>query len=82
MIMIGCGNEYNLADYDSERKTMTDKYTMSAQEIESINSDLFNSFDPDQELWIIGANYMISSTMLSTYSAGHYDTASDFDIVW
>lgn len=61
---------------------MSDKYTMSAQELESINSELFNSFDPEQELWIIGGSTRQSFTSSGTYNAGNPDFGADYDIQW
>jgi hypothetical protein len=50
---------------------MTDKYTMNAQELESIDSKLFDSFGPEQELWIIGGStqYTVCSTSTTQRSA-------------
>ena len=63
---------------------MSDKYTMSAQELESINSELFDSFDPEQELWIIGGSGKSTLTGFATYSMGRSDFGNDYDIndIW
>lgn len=63
---------------------MSDQYTMSAEELESINSELFDSFDPEQELWIIGGS---SKTMMtttgSTFSGGRPDMCEcDYVVEW
>jgi hypothetical protein len=65
-------------------KTMKDKYTLSAQELENINSELFNSFDPEQELWIIGGSTStFKSTTSSTFSNGNYDMCEcDYMLEW
>jgi hypothetical protein len=58
---------------------------MSTQELENINSELFDFFDPEQELWILGGSTRwntISSTMNSTYGNGLPDWASDVDVDW
>src|SRR5262245_48208067 len=63
-----------------ERKMMTVKHKMSSEELESINSHLYDSFDPEQELWIIGGSTQYTLTASATYRNGQMDTASDFDI--
>ena len=61
---------------------MSDKYTMSAQELESINSELFDSFDPEQELWIIGGSTKYTNTATATYTAGNPDFTAEIDTWW
>jgi hypothetical protein len=61
---------------------MTDKYTMDTQELESINSELFNSFDPEQELWIIGGSTTRTASGQGTYSGGRPDGSVDVDFSW
>ncbi len=61
---------------------MTEKYTLNTQELESINSDLFNSFDPEQELWIIGGSTRQTASGQVTYSGGRPDGSADYDISW
>jgi hypothetical protein len=61
---------------------MKDKYTMSTQELESINSELFNSFDPEQELWIIGGSTRQTASGGATYNNGNPDGSVDYDISW
>jgi hypothetical protein len=62
---------------------MKDKNKISTQDLESINSDLFNSFQPEQELWIIGGStHYTFGTFYSTYNGGHSDLTNDYDIVW
>jgi hypothetical protein len=61
---------------------MTDKYTMNTQELESINSELFNSFDPEQELWIIGGSTTQTFSSQVTYNGGHPDGGVDYDRSW
>jgi hypothetical protein len=59
-----------------------DKHILNLQELESINSSLFDSFDPEQELWIIGGSTIKTTTSVITYTPGHPDGAFDFDISW
>jgi hypothetical protein len=61
---------------------MTDKYFMNTQELESINSELFDCFDPEQELWIIGGGAIQISTVWYSYWQGHPDASMDYDISW
>jgi hypothetical protein len=61
---------------------MTEKYTLNTQELESINSELFSSFDPEQELWIIGGSTKQSFSTGATYNGGHPDFGADYDITW
>ena len=61
---------------------MTDKHTMNTQELESINTELFDSFDAEQELWIIGGSSIQTNTSWITYSNGHPDGIFDHDISW
>lgn len=62
---------------------MSDKYEMSPEELENINAELFNSFDPEQELWIIGGSTKQTSTTVLTYSSnGTVDFMMDYDIQW
>ncbi len=63
-------------------RTMSDKYSTNTQELENINSELFNSFDPEQELWIIGGSGQLCYTGHSTFSNGHYDSGTDYDWAW
>jgi hypothetical protein len=61
---------------------MSDKYTMSAQELESISDEMFNSFDPEQELWIIGGSTKNTTTTTITYSPTGVEADYDYDINW
>jgi hypothetical protein len=61
---------------------MTDKYTMDPQQLESINNELFNSFDPEQELWIIGGSTRQTICGTYTYSGGQPDGSVDLDSTW
>lgn len=61
---------------------MTDKYTMDLQQLESINGALFNSFDPEQELWIIGGSTRQTLCGTYTYSGSNPDYSADLDFSW
>ena len=61
---------------------MKDTYSISAQELESINTELFNSFDPEQELWIIGGSSTRTTTTAICYSQGSSDVIVDYDITF
>jgi hypothetical protein len=58
---------------------MKDKYTMGAHELESINGELFDSFDPEQELWIIGGSTTHTVSTTTTYSSGNTDFDADYE---
>ena len=58
---------------------------MSTYELESINSELFESFDPEQELWIIGGSTINTTTAKIIYSPGPNGQVAammDYDISW
>lgn len=63
---------------------MSDQYTISAAELESINSELFDSFDPEQELWIIGgSSSTFKSTTSATFTGGKMDFCEcDYMLEW
>jgi hypothetical protein len=58
---------------------MKKKDVIRGEELESINSGLFNSFDPEDESWIGGSG---SKTVTSwiTYTPSGCDAAIDYDI--
>ena len=63
---------------------MEDKDTTGAQELENINSELFDSFDPEQELWIIGGSTStFRGTTSATFSGGKTDFCEcDYMLEW
>jgi len=52
---------------------------MKKEALENINSELFNSFDPEQELWIIGGEITDCVTGRTTNGPNGYDSAVDSD---
>lgn len=54
--------------------------TINGGELERINSELFGSFDPEDETWIVGGGGSITSHMTLTPSG--YDYGYDYDIDW
>lgn len=57
---------------------MKEKQIINDVELESINSELFDSFDPEDESWIVGGSKTTSSYI--TYSPCCIDAAVDYDI--
>ncbi len=53
---------------------------MKDQELETINSELFGSFDPEDESWIVGGSKTVSSS--ATYTPTGPDGGADFDWVF
>jgi len=58
---------------------MKDKNIIRGDELKKIDSELFCTFDPEDETWIGGDTKTI--TDMATYSNGHFDTVLDFEIV-
>jgi hypothetical protein len=65
---------------------MTNKPNVNNEpELEDINSKLFSSFDPDQELWILGGsdartNTTGSGTVTGTFNGVGFDADADADV--
>jgi hypothetical protein len=57
---------------------MKDQKLIKAEELEKINDELFCSFDPEDESWLVGGSK--TSTTLITYSPCCVDAAFDTDI--
>ena len=57
---------------------MKEKNISKGEELESINNELFSSFDPDDESWIAGGSKTITSYI--TYSPCCVDASYDYDI--
>jgi hypothetical protein len=49
---------------------------------ESINSELFNSFNPEEELWVVGGSKSVSSSSEITASPDTTDINPDVRIDW
>lgn len=57
---------------------MKEKDIINGEELERINSELFGSFDPEDESWIAGGSKTITSYI--TYSPCCVDASYDYDI--
>lgn len=53
---------------------------INGEELERINSELFGSFDPEDESWIVGGSKTASSSV--TYTPNGPDGGADFDVVF
>jgi hypothetical protein len=56
---------------------MKQNETLDQKELESINSEIFHSFDPDDDSWIIGGRP--NSTVNISYTASGRDVTVDLD---
>ena len=56
---------------------MKEKDTINGEELERINSELFASFNPEDELWIVGGS--TTFTWYATYMPDRADVGADFD---
>jgi len=57
---------------------MKDQKLINGEELERINDELFCSFDPEDESWLVGGSK--TSTSWITYSPCCVDAAFDVDI--
>ena len=57
---------------------MRDKDIIKGEELERINNELFGSFDPEQESWMVGGSGTLT-TMYSFGPNGVNDHAVDYD---
>lgn len=53
---------------------------MKSEELEKINSELFGSFDPEDESWIVGGSKSVTGS--ATYTPSGPDGTVDFDWVF
>lgn len=60
---------------------MKEKDVINGKELERINDELFSSFDPEDESWIVGGSKTVT-TMLSYGPGGVVDHALDYDVVF
>ena len=58
---------------------MKEKDIINSQELETINSELFGSFDPEDELWIVGGATGSGSV---TYTPSGGDGSADVDFAF
>ena len=56
---------------------MKKKDTINGEQLEEINGELFGSFDPDDESWIVGGSKTI--TAMATNTPNGYDAWYDLD---
>ena len=59
---------------------MKEKDTIKTEELEKINSELFGSFDPEDESWIVGGSKTASGSV--TFTPAGPDGGGDFDVVF
>jgi len=59
---------------------MKEKDIINGEELERINNELFGSFDPEDELWIVGGSKTGTSSV--TYTPTGPDGGVDFDWVF
>jgi hypothetical protein len=57
-----------------------EKNTPTVEPLENTNSELFNSFNPEVELWVVGGSNTISDQW--TYQPDSSDNIVDYDISW
>lgn len=57
---------------------MKGKNLINGEELESINSELFDSLDPEDESWI-GGGMTQCLTVASTFTPTGLDTQTDYD---
>lgn len=53
----------------------------STEALESLNSHLFHSFDPEDENWLVGGSKTITD-MLTVTPDGRFDHTLDFEWTW
>jgi hypothetical protein len=56
---------------------MKEKNNINGEELENLESELFSTFDPDDELWIVGGSKTISD--MATFTPTGMDHAIDID---
>ena len=56
---------------------MKEKDIINGEELERINSELFGSFDPEEESWIVGGAATGSGS--ATYTPAGFDAGGDVD---
>jgi len=58
------------------------KENMIMHNPENIGDELFNSFDPEEELWLIGGSGRRTDSLIHTASPSGGDINTDYDIEW
>jgi len=59
---------------------MKEKNLINSEELETINSELFGSFDPEDESWIVGGSKTVSGSV--TFTPNGPDGGADVDFVF
>jgi hypothetical protein len=59
---------------------MKEKDIINSVELERINSELFGSFDPEDESWIVGGSKTVSGSV--TFTPSGPDGGGDVDLVF
>lgn len=59
---------------------MKEKDMIKSEELESINHEMFSSFNPEDEPWIGGADASKTITDMVTFSSGHTDWMLDYEL--
>ena len=59
---------------------MKEKNLINSEELETINSELFGSFDPEDEAWIVGGSKTLSGSV--TFTPNGPDGGGDVDLVF
>ena len=59
---------------------MKDNETIARQELESINSELFHSFDPEEASWISGGRLKITSKVTKSGDTPDVEFDIEFEI--
>ena len=55
---------------------------MKKEALENLNSELFDSFNPNEELWIVGGTKSGSASGSVTHTPSGTDGGGDVDIDW
>jgi hypothetical protein len=67
----------NKGDFMSEN---VEKETLNKEQLENANTELFNGFNPEEELWVVGGSGTASGSV--TYQNGRPDGGGDVDYTW
>jgi hypothetical protein len=59
---------------------MKENDVINNEELETINSELFGSFDPEDESWIVGGSKSVTGS--GTFTPNGPDGTVDFDFVF
>jgi hypothetical protein len=59
-----------------------EKNTPKVEQLENANTELFNSFNPEEELWVVGGSSEDTFTGRVTLQPDSPDMAEDLDYTW